>query len=252
MNIKVMTFNLRVPAESDGVNYFPNRKERILSCIAKEDPDLIGFQEASDEGRALLRDALSDRYVLLGCGRQKGYRGESTPIAYRKDLFELVNLSTRFLSDTPTVPGSRYANSDQSVCPRLFVHAELSAEGGAGTVHFINTHLDHKGRESRFLGMKQILDYAEGMEGPVILTGDMNARPDEACISLAKERGLSDTTEEILHTFHGFGKFTEEEKYKIDYIFTNAPFEKARRVDDEPVDGVYISDHHTVVATVEI
>lgn len=244
-----MTFNLRIPVEADGVNYFPNRKERILACIREEAPDIIGFQEAGDDSRAFLRDSLSKDYAIVGCGRRKDYRGESTPIAYRKDRLELVNLSTRFLSDTPNVPGSRYQNSDQSGCPRLFVDAELSAEGSETTFHFINTHLDHKGREARLLGMKQILSYAETCAGALILTGDMNAHPEEACIAAAKEWGLSDTAEQVTHTFHNFGKVSE---CRIDYIFTNAPFENGRCVADAPVDGVYISDHYPMVADVEI
>ena len=250
MQIKVMSFNLRISVEGDGINYFPNRKERVLACIREEAPDVIGFQEAGDDARVFLREALSDQYVVLGCGRNKVYRGESTPIAYRKDRFELIGLTTRFLSDTPNVPGSRYENSDQSSCARLFVHAELSAGGSEGTFHFINTHLDHKGREARLLGMKQILSYAEGLSGSLVLTGDMNARPEEDCICFAKESGLSDTAEHVTHTFHGFGKL--EKDCRIDYIFTNAPFENGRRVEDAPVDGVYISDHHPMVADVEI
>jgi endonuclease/exonuclease/phosphatase family metal-dependent hydrolase len=244
-----MTFNLRITASGDGINCFPYRKERILACIREENPDLIGFQEAGDDARAFLREALTPEYTVLGCGRAKDYRGESCIVAFRTDLFEPIGLTTRFLSDTPTVPGSRYRESDQSTCPRLFVHLELSAKDSQ-PFHFINTHLDHKGRGARALGMAQILSYAESLEGVVFLTGDMNARPDEECILHAKEWGLRDTTEGITHTFHGFG--TVEKDCKIDYIFTNGGFEPARRVEDVPVDGVYISDHYPVVAMVEI
>ena len=179
----------------------------------------------------------------------KNYRGESCLVAYRKDRFELVNFTTRFLSDTPTVAGSRYENSDQSKCPRLFAHAELSAEGEE-TFHFINTHLDHKGAGARTLGMKQILAYAEELSGKMILTGDMNAKPDEECIRLAKAAGLQDTTAEISHTFHGFGRVTEN--CKIDYIFTDADFSDAKRVEDEAENGVYISDHYPLTAVITL
>ena len=250
MKIKVMTFNTRVPVENDGINYFPNRKERILACIAEEKPDLIGFQEATGEVRAFLRDALSEEYTVLGCGREAGFRGESTPIAYRKDLFDLVNLRSIFLSDTPSIPGSRYENSDQSKCPRMFIHAELTARELEGTFHFVNTHLDHRGREARLLGMKQILSYKEGLSGILILTGDMNATPDEECIVYAKANGLKDTAEDVTHTFHGFGLFPEGNR--IDYILTDASVIESHRVEDAPVDGVYASDHYAVVADLEI
>lgn len=249
MKIKVMTFNLRVTAEVDGINCFPYRKDRILSCIEAENPDIIGFQEAGDDARTFLRKELSPRYTVLGCGRAKDYRGESCIVAFRTDLFEPIGLVTKFLSDTPDVPGSRYTDSDQSSCPRLFVHVELSAKDSA-PFHFINTHLDHKGRGARARGMDQILSYARWLDGTVILTGDMNALPDEECIVNAVAGGLRDTTAGISHTFHGFGRILEG--CKIDYVFTNGEAEPAKRVEDEPVNGVYISDHHPVVTVVEI
>ena len=41
MKLKIMTFNLRVRVESDGVNCFDNRREKIFSVIDSEKPDLI-------------------------------------------------------------------------------------------------------------------------------------------------------------------------------------------------------------------
>ena len=92
--LKVMSFNLRVEAPAhDGINDLPNRKGRILDAISTEAPDLIGFQEARDGTRAWLRDTLSD-YVVVGCGRYAEYRGESAPLAFRKDKFEMVSMVT--------------------------------------------------------------------------------------------------------------------------------------------------------------
>lgn len=34
--IKVMTFNIRVEAKIDGINYLDNRRERILDTITQE------------------------------------------------------------------------------------------------------------------------------------------------------------------------------------------------------------------------
>ena len=58
MEMKIMSFNLRTEARSDGINYFPHRKSRILSAIETESPDLIGFQEATDTMRDWLIEAL--------------------------------------------------------------------------------------------------------------------------------------------------------------------------------------------------
>ncbi len=252
MQLKIMTFNLRVDAEIDGINRFPNRADRILETIRTEKPDLIGFQEAKDAARAFLQENLGDTYVILGCGRTENYRGESCPLAYRKDSFELISYETQFLSTTPSIPGSQYMGSDQSHCPRLYVHAELSHnDSPEKPLHFFNTHLDHRGQTAMVLGMTQILQRISECKGDFVLTGDMNASPDSACIAMAlAQPNVKDATASLPYTFHDYGR--RDPKTKIDYIFTNAEPIEAHLVEDIPVNGIYISDHYPVCATLEI
>ncbi|MBQ9783343.1 MAG: endonuclease/exonuclease/phosphatase family protein [Clostridia bacterium] len=251
MKLKIMTFNLRTDVKNDGVNYFPNRQERILETIQAEQPDLIGFQEAKEMARAFLKKNLSDTYTVLGCGRDQDYRDEACLVAYRTESFDLINLETRFLSTAPTVPGSRYEGSDQSRCSRLFVHAELIHRDMTEPIHFFNTHLDHKGKSAMLLGMNQILQRISGCSGPFVLTGDMNALPDSDCIRMALSyEGMKDATASIPHSFHGYGAYTEG--HKIDYIFTNGKPLSAYPVEDIPVEGVYISDHYPICAWLEV
>ena len=247
-----MTFNLRVDAEVDGINRFPNRTDRILETIRTEKPDLIGFQEAKDAARAFLQEKLGEMYVILGCGRTENYRGESCPLAYRKDLFELISYETQFLSTTPSIPGSQYMGSDQSHCPRLYVHAELSHnDSPARPIHFFNTHLDHRGQTAMVLGMTQILQRISECRGDFVLTGDMNARPDSACIAVALAHpNMKDATAALPYTFHDYGR--RDPKIKIDYIFTNATPIESHLVEDIPVNGIYISDHYPVCAIIEL
>ena len=249
MKLKVMTFNLRYPNPGDGINRFENRVGRILSVIAAEAPDLIGFQEATDESRRILGDALADRYLLLGGGRERDLHGEGCPIAVRREVCELVAFETVFLSDAPAVPGSRYEASDQSVCPRLFVRAELALADGR-RFSFYNTHLDHAGKGARLLGMEAILQSVAAHSAPFVLTGDMNALPDspEARLPLSLAgREVCDATAAIPHTFHDFGRRTSP--CKIDYIYTDLPYEETYAVCDAGEDGVYISDHYPVCTT---
>lgn len=251
MKLKIMTFNLRTDTRGDGINYFPNRKERILETILAEQPDLIGFQESKEMAREFLKEALSDAYTVLGCGRDKGYVGEGCLIAYRTQRFDLLSFETRWLSNAPTVPGTRYEGSDQSSCNRLYLHAELIHRELSEPIHFFNTHLDHKGKSAMLLGMSQILQRISDCSGTVLLTGDMNALPDSDCIQLALAyEGMKDATAELSHTFHGYGTFTEN--YKIDYIFTNGEPLSAYAVEDVPQEGVYISDHYPVCAWIEV
>lgn len=249
MKLKVMSFNLRVRAKGDGINIFDNRRDRILETIKTEDPDLIGFQEATDVMKVWLNEVLCDTYVILGCGRGPEYRGETPCLAYKRELFELVSFNTFWLSDTPDVPGSRFEELDQSPFPRVTFEAKLSPVDYEGCISFVNTHLDHKGELARVAAMKMISERIG--EGKFILTGDMNAFPDSECIALMKSvPGVCEVTENIPTTFHKYGEITYD--YKIDYIFTNATPISSYAIEDSSVDGVYISDHYPVVAEIEI
>ena len=255
--LKVMTFNLRIEAPlHDGINNLPNRKGRILETIKNEAPDLIGFQEARDETRAWLRDTLTD-YVVFGCGRYKDYRGESAPLAFRKDRFELVSLDTFWLSSTPKIPESKYAGSDQSDCPRIATAVVLKPLESSELLLFVNTHTDHQGSMSRVLASAQLLEYASQKNMATVITGDFNAQPDSTEIKMmtsSKDFPLVDCTEKIGSTFHEFGKLSPDKRVKIDYIFTNlkTDVKKSYAVEDIPVEGIYISDHQPVVAFVDI
>ena len=257
--LKTFTFNLRVVAQVDGINTFFNRTGRVLDTIKEHSPDLIGFQEASSEMRKWLGDALSPLgYTVVGCGRGKDYRGEATSIAFKRDLFELIALETRWLSATPLVPGSRYA-ADQSTCPRVYTAATLKHIESDEVFIFLNTHLDHKGSEARKLGALDVVRYLSERKLPFIITGDMNALPGtpEIDVFTAYEtcgRPVIDATASLGGTFHGFGKYSPENAKKIDYIFTDLPCDISNSyvVTDTPADGLYISDHNPVCAFVEL
>lgn len=250
--IKVMTFNLRVVAEVDGVNIFYNRKSRILETIKMEAPELIGFQEANDEMRNWLREAIAPEYTLVGCGRNANYFGESTVLAFKNSSFNMIKSDNFWLSATPEIPGSRYEDIDQSHCPRMCTVALLKHKDAAGLLWFYNTHTDHKGSHARLVEAKQVMehiqthvDYKGGQR--FVLTGDMNAYPDAPEIleftDFIKDRKVTDLTENVGGTFHGFGK--RETPVKIDYIFTDADCDinESYKIDEGAKYGIYISDH---------
>ena len=263
--LKVMSFNLRVEAQIDGINNLINRKGKILDVIATEAPDLIGFQEARDGTRAWLRDTLTD-YVVVGCGRYGDYRGESAPLAFRKDKFEMVSMDSFWLSSTPNIPATVYAGSDQSTCPRIATAVVLKPIESESLFLFVNTHADHQGSMARTLASAQLLEYMSKKGLPCALTGDFNATPESTEIKMLTSSDafpMTDATVKLGGTFHGFGRLLTDEHYleafggvspKIDYIFTNLPtdVDESYAVEDKHEDGIYISDHQPVVAFVEI
>ena len=251
--LKIMSFNLRVDNTGDGINSFTNRFDRVVEVLEKEKPDLIGFQEVTDGMRARLRDHLPG-YTVQGCGRGKNYHGESMLIAYRKDVVELISLENIWLSPTPNVPGSTYGG-DQSGCPRMFTAALIKHNDVSLPFYFINTHLDHVGKDARYLGAMQLVQYISAHREYFVLTGDFNATPEAREIKLITDalahRGAVDCTADLGGTFHNFGRLLPDSTVKIDYIFTDALCTGSYVVEDIPVDGQYYSDHNAVCAMIE-
>ncbi len=253
--LKICTFNLRIDTPHDGMNRFVNRTGRVLDVLTREKPDLIGFQEANGMMRAWLTDNLRE-YTVLGCGRMSDCTGESAAIAVKRDRFAILSVDNFWLSYTPRVPGSTFGG-DQSVCPRVSTCARLRILGTDSYVNFCNTHLDHKGETARLLGAAALLQYLTPTEDHFILTGDFNATPDSKVISeikgqLHRGRPIVDATEAVPATFHAYG--TKKPETKIDYVFTDAEAvtDEAYAICEPPIDGLYVSDHHPVVAYVRI
>lgn len=250
--IKVMTFNLRVAVKGDGVNYFDYRLPRIKEFLETEKPDVVGFQEVNDHMKEALTECLSD-YVIVGCGREASYRGESACLAYKKDRFQLIALENFWLSATPEIPGSRYG-LDQSPCPRITTAALLKLREASKPFWFVNTHLDHEGSTARLLGATQLMQFVSTKKEGCIITGDFNAGPESKAIAVLTSNAnfpMVECTANVGNTFHAY----KETPYaKIDYIFTNMPCDVNESVlyPDVPVDGVYLSDHRPVGAFVEV
>ena len=111
--LKCMSFNLRVAAACDGVNMFFRRAPRVLEVLEREQPDLVGFQEVTDDMRTWLTEHLRG-YTLQGCGRERNCHGESMLLGYRTGVCELLALENRWLSPTPDVPGSTFGGGGMS------------------------------------------------------------------------------------------------------------------------------------------
>lgn len=257
-SIRVFTFNLRVDVPSDGKNSFTNRREFILARFPAYAADIVGFQETAPHMRKWLTDNFTG-YTVCGLGRGADLQGESNPIAYRTDRFELAGLDMFWLSDTPWVPGSRFS-TDQSGCPRICTTATLRHMNGGQMLRVYNTHLDHLGPTAQAQGLTLVLrriaeDYTR-WPMPVILIGDFNAFPDSLVYKSAQGYSgcgapLVDVTADLGGTFHDFGRLGEPQK--IDYIFTNLPCGPSGSfLAEDEADGVYLSDHYPVGAVMDL
>src|SRR5678816_125140 len=78
--LQVMTFNIRLNTPRDGVNAWPNRKEKVAAQVLFHEPHLLGVQEALPEQMQDLQQLLP-RYKFIGVGREDGKnRGEFSAI----------------------------------------------------------------------------------------------------------------------------------------------------------------------------
>ena len=249
----IVTFNMRCPCKADGENYYINRVPFIKEVVEKRRPDVIACQEVTDEFRLALVKALPD-YTVVGAGRMPDRHGEGVAFLFRKDVLQLSELRTEWLSNTPAAPGSRYEGSDQSYCPRIMCVATfIPYEEEEGAFRMYNLHTDHVGKEARLLSSKALLAAIEKDKAenplPFVVLGDLNAFPNDPEIMLLRESPLMrDVTGDLKITFH---RFMEKgyEGMKIDYIFVSEEFsEETVTVWGETRGGLCLSDHHPIEA----
>ena len=252
--LKIVSLNLRMNNSGDGINAFPNRRDRIKEYIDGSCADVIGFQEITPDMREWLVATFPD-YYMVGVGRGKKYDDETALIAFKKNDMALISCNTVMLSTTPSIFGTRYEGSDQSHCPREYVKAFLKHKDIDEPFYVYNVHTDHMGAVSRLLATTQIMQDITSHKNRVFFTGDFNALPNEQSIKAVTDntiRPLADAVGGGL-TYHGFGAKLDPD-YKIDYIFADADtkvLEAAIEIDDG-VEGVYISDHYPLYAIFEV
>ncbi len=245
--MKIVTFNLRMENPADGPHCFTNRREAILARIQAEQPDILGFQEALPAMYDYLRENLPG-YTFVGHGRSERYLGEANPIAFCSDRFALKSYATRWLSPTPEVPGSRFPE-DQSICPRIYVTAELYDRWTDSVFRVMNTHLDHEGSIARKRGLELIVGEIPN-DLPAVLMGDFNCPPEDPALEPLKGR-FRDMSQGLGHTFHAFEGYYNWKTDKIDYIFATEEFQKFA-CGLWKNDGVCLSDHYPVCFEGEI
>ena len=248
--IKIVTYNLRWDAPEDGIHRFSNRKEEVMDRIHEEKPDVIAFQEMRADMQEWMEPRMPE-YFYVGHGRDGDFNGESIPIAFRKDKFKMRAFECFWLSPTPEIPGSRYAEQGRSlrICNVLTLYSIEDKK----SFRVYNVHLDHFSAEARTKGIQLVVDYAEAMnkkeELPAVILGDLNAFPEWDDLNpITKNPNYMDATKDLPITFHGF--FVREEK--IDYIFVSKEIEsKACYLWENREGKPCLSDHFPVCMIAE-
>ena len=253
--MKIVTFNLRFDTPDDGPFSFSNRKEEVIRRLREEMPDVVGFQEMRDPMQEYMEENLPE-YVFLGHGRTVDFGGEHCPIAYRKDKFKLRAFECFWLSDTPTVPGSKFKvqGSHPRVCNMICLY-DIEAKK---SIRVLNAHFDNATPEGRrdalALLLKKSDEYNAVEKMPLFIMGDFNAEPDSPEFAQMVERtDYRDMTTEFPVTYHDYFGYHNAPTEKIDYIFINDMVNPLECVIWESPEGhICLSDHYPISLTCEI
>lgn len=262
-SIQVMSWNIRYNTASDGVNAWPHRKDWVAEIITHNKADIAGFQEVLVGQFEDLKVRLPDM-ESYSAGRDDGKNGgESCPIFYRKDRFELLDKATFWLSTTPDKVASK---GWDAALPRIASWVKLKDKQTNITFCFINTHFDHRGPQARAESAKLLLQTVREKfaDLPVILTGDFNTTPGSVPYNTlvakdTKEAPLFfDTYEHSAQkpigpnsTWNGFKEVAPNNR--IDFIFTTSTIKSLRlQILVDQKEGRFPSDHLPVVTELEV
>ncbi len=247
--IKVISYNVRVNVESDGENRWDARKHASITMINDEKPTIFGLQEAKPEQMAYFVENLP-QYGHIGVGREDGVsEGEHMTIFYLKDEVELLDGGTFWLSETPDKPSMGW----DAACKRSCTWTKMRMKDTGKEFAYINTHLDHVGKEAQREGLALIVErFAEivpvGM--PAFLTADFNAVTSDPIFEPLKA-AMMDAREvapetDPRGTFNGWGNSDSV----IDHIFyRGAEAHTFKVLRDKNYGAPFISDHYPVVMT---
>ena len=250
--ISVMSFNIRYGTANDGPDRWEVRAPRTHEVIRRHRTDVIGLQEALDFQITEILAKLPG-YESIGVGRDDGKKaGEFSSILYDSNKLRVLDFSTFWLSDTPSVVASKtWGNNITRFCTA----ARFEQMGTNRKFYVFNTHLDHQSQPSREKSVALILQRIKDREfnDRVVVTGDFNAGEDNAAVRAMKSGGFVDAWRVINPkapqpgTFNGFNELYESNK--IDYVFAGSGWKvlKAEVVMDK-FRGKWPSDHMPVTA----
>lgn len=249
--INIMTYNIRLDTEADGINIWDNRKEGIVSLIKEEDVDILGIQEGLPDQVNYLSDQLKD-YNFIGEGRDGGNNGEYSAIYYKKEKMNLIETETFWLSETPEIPSIGW----DAAINRIVTLGIFKIKKSKKELIVYNTHFDHIGKIAREKSVGVILKHIKENDfqnRPLIVMGDFNLSPEDLPIELlSKELNDSFKLYPVKNPVGTFNGFDLDSKLldRIDYIFTkNVKITNYKHLDKKLSSGLWPSDHLPILIT---
>lgn len=247
MSLPVLSFNVLYDGLEDVAIGWSDRVADVAGLIRYHDPTLVGLQECWLGQTDDLREALPE-YEWFGQNRDIG---EHTPIGVHRERATITDRETFWLAPDRT---DRRPAWDATL-PRLATHVTVESEASSEPIDHFNVHLDVDGERARSESAAILRERFAECDGPVILTGDCNCRPD----SPAYETLTGELDDARVHverpygpyeTYHGYDR---EKGKRIDYVFADESLSPRSHavLTDRAANWLSPSDHWPVAAEFE-
>ena len=247
--LPVMSFNLMAGKESE-------RLDAVVETILKYRPAVVGVQEATDMWIGLLNQRLGDIYTIVGDGRNADRGDEHSAILYLTAEFDCLESGTKWLSETPDVPGSQHSTAT-SKYPRIMTYVHLSRKSDGKEFLHVNTHLDYgttpEQEAVKVAQIEVLLGQIEKFAGvSTIITGDFNATVGSPVYNRICDEGYREAADHIPAedrepTYHALMGTTGTPSH-IDFVFCKGVSGMLHRICTERVDNENVSDHYPIFA----
>ncbi len=217
--LRVLTYNIHHGEGTDGKLDL----ERLAKIIAAADPDLVALQEVD---RTTTRTGGIDQAAELA-------RLTGLHVAFGKSLdYAGGGYGNAILSKTPLADAETHALPGEAE-PRSALAARVHPVG-LPEFTFVSTHFCHQREADRVAQAREISRLFADVKRPVLLAGDLNARPGSPPMTEFARRWTD----------------TRSDPRTIDYVLTRAG-DPWRVVSSEVVDEPVASDHRPVLVVLE-
>lgn len=232
--IKVLSFNVY-----HGATMQKNYDLDVIARVIKDaDPDFVALQEV---------DFNTVRNGKLDLAAELGHRVKMVPLFGRSMFFDggeygLGILSKYSFTKTQVVPLPGTPGRE----PRTALAATVILPAG-DTIVFVCTHLDHQIESDRIAQAEKINKEFSHIGYPVILAGDLNAKPESTTIMMLEESWLP--TYDVFNPEPTFP--SSAPAVKIDYVMLY-PLKRWKYLKSEVIRDSVASDHCAYLVTVEL
>ena len=215
-HISIMNVNIRYINNTDGINIWKNRKNKLIHLLLNKSADVLFFQEITRPQSTFIDKYLSSIYEFVGDYRDSSINSEKCSICVNKLKYTIIHHGQFWLSSTPYIPGS---NDFGNFFPRICTWASFKQIDGISLL-FMNVHLDHANKKAHLPSINVILNEEEKIVSKfpdikfVFIGGCFYCEENDEEINYIKKKGYNEIKFE--NTYHGF---TGKANNHWDYMF---------------------------------